>query len=262
VFNNKAADNSGAYYDVLPNEKLEWEITKMTNIGFHAAFLDYSLTFSGDYFIRRVDNLLVRNPLAPSMGYSSDPLTNIGEMKNWGYEFTAGYSSNQNKDFKFSVTANLGIVKNKVIKLSTGAPFIDQGGVTSDYGGGTITRTEGGYPIQGFYGYVVDGIFQSQDEVNNLNQKALEQYNEGNVGQRYYQNEFTAPGDIKFKDLNGDGIVDDNDRKYIGHFMPDFSYGINFSADYKNFDVSMLIQGVYGNEIYSGTKVLSQGMMR
>ncbi len=262
VFNNNAADNPGAYYDVLPNEDLEWEITKMTNIGFDAAFLDHSLTFSGDYFIRRVDNLLVRNPLAPSMGYSVDPLTNIGEMKNWGYEFTAGYSSNQNKDFKFSVTANLSIVKNKVIKLSTGAPFIDQGAVTSDYGGGTITRTEGGYPIQGFYGYVVDGIFQSQDEVDNLNQKALQKYNEGIIGQQYYQNEFTAPGDIKFKDLNGDGIVDDNDRKYIGHFMPDFSYGINFSADYKNFDVSMLIQGDHGNEIYCGTKVLSQGMMR
>jgi hypothetical protein len=109
---------------------------------------------------------------------------------------------------------------------------------------------------------VVDGIFQSQSEIDALNQTAEQQFNAGNVNKQYYQNDATSPGDIKFKDLDGNGIVDENDRTVIGNYLPDFSYGLNFSGSYKNFDVSMQIQGVYGNEIYSGTKVLTQGMMR
>lgn len=259
VFNNNAEGNPGAYYGSLPNEELEWEITTMQNIGFDLSLMDYSVTFSAEYFKREVDNLLIQKNLPASLGYIDNPWTNVGGMENSGLEFNAGYHKRKG-EFQFSVTANLGTIKNEVTDLD--GKTYDAEAVTSDYGGGTITRTQEGESIQSFYGYVVDGIFQSQSEIDALNQTAEQQFNAGNVNKQYYQNDATSPGDIKFKDLDGNGIVDENDRTVIGNYLPDFSYGLNFSGSYKNFDVSMQIQGVYGNEIYSGTKVLTQGMMR
>ncbi|MBN2817570.1 MAG: TonB-dependent receptor, partial [Bacteroidales bacterium] len=258
-FINGAESHPGAYYSSLANKDLEWEITTMQNIGFDLSLLDYSITFSAEYFKRKVDNLLVQRPLPASLGYSANPLMNVGAMENSGLEFNAGYHKNRG-DFQFSVTANLGTIRNEVTNMV--GRVIDQVGVTGDYGGGTITRTQEGYPIQGFFGYVTDGIFQSQSEIDALNQNALSQFNAGNVTQNVYQTNKTAPGDIKFKDLDGNGVINENDRKVIGNFLPDFSYGLNFSGSYKNFDISMQLQGVYGNDIYCGTKVLTQGMMR
>ena len=262
VFNNNYENNPGAYFDKLPNKDLEWEITKMTNFGFDLELLEGSVSFSAEYFERKTDNLIVNNPLPTSMGYAVNPATNIGSMKNWGYEFNAGYHKSFG-ELNLSVDGNISFVDNKVLKLSTGQPNIDMGGVTSDYGGYTITRTQEGYPIQGFYGWVVDDIFQSQPEIDALNADSG----------GFYQSESTAPGDIKFKDINGrdangeltgkpDGKITDDDRTYIGSYLPDFSYGVNILASYKGFDISVALQGVQGNEIYNGTKVLTQGMMR
>ena len=259
VFNNNAENNPGAYYGTLPNEELEWEVTTMQNFGFDLSLLNYSLTFSAEYFKREVDNLLVRKPLPASLGYIENPWSNVGAMENSGLEFSAGYHK-RDGEFQFSVTANLGTINNEVTNLNDGV--IDEVAVTGDYGGGTITRTQEGEPIQGFYGYKVDGIFQSQNEIDALNQTAQQEFIAGNVAQEYYQNDKTSPGDIKFKDLDGNGVINEDDRTVIGNFLPDFSYGINFSGSYRNFDISLQLQGVYGNDIYSGTKVLTQGMMR
>ena len=259
VFNSNAEDNPGAYYGNLPNEDLEWEITTMKNFGFDLSMLDYSVTFSAEYFEREVDNLLLQKNLPASLGYINNPWTNVGAMKNSGLEFSAGYHKRKG-DFQFSITGNLGTIKNEVTDLD--GKVYDQVAVTGDYGGGTITRTQEGHPVQGFYGYKVDGIFQSQSEIDALNQTALQQFEQGNVTKQIYQNEGTSPGDIKFKDLDGNGVINEDDRTVIGNFLPDFSYGVNFSGSYRNLDFSMQIQGVYGNDIYSGTKVLTQGMMR
>jgi TonB-dependent starch-binding outer membrane protein SusC len=259
VFNSNAENNPGAYYGNLPNENLEWEITTMKNFGFDLSLLDYSITFSAEYFKREVDNLLLQKNLPASLGYIDNPWTNVGAMENSGLEFSAGYHKHDG-EFKFSVTANLGTINNEVTDLDE--KVYDQVAVTGDYGGGTITRTQEGEPVQGFYGYKVDGIFQSQSEIDALNQTALQQFNQGNVTKQVYQNEGTSPGDIKFKDLDGNGVINEDDRTVIGNFLPDFSYGLNFSGSYKNLDFSMQIQGVHGNDIYCGTKVLTQGMMR
>ncbi len=259
VFNSNAESNPGAYYGTLPNEDLEWEITTMQNFGFDLSLLNYSVTFSAEYFKREVDNLLLQKNLPASLGYIDNPWTNVGAMENSGLELSAGYHKRAG-EFQFSVTANLGTINNEVTDLD--GKVYDQVAVTGDYGGGTITRTQEGEPVQGFYGYKVDGIFQSQSEINALNQTALQQFNQGNVTKQVYQNEGTSPGDIKFKDLDGNGVINEDDRTVIGNFLPDFSYGLNFSGSYKNFDISMQVQGVYGNDIYSGTKVLTQGMMR
>ena len=251
VFNN--SENIGAYYHTLPNEDLEWEITHTTNAGFDLGLFDYAFTLSAEYYIREVDNLIVGNPLPTSMGYAIDPLANVGSMKNWGYDFEAGYNQ-RDGEFQYSISANISFVNNEVLELSSGQPNINREGVTSDYGGYTITRTEEGEPIQYFYGWVTDGIFQSQDEIDALNPDP--------DNNEYYQTESTAPGDIKFKDLDGNGYIDEDDRTNIGSHLPDFTYGMNISADYKGIDASLFLQGVYGNEIYNGTKVLTQGMMR
>lgn len=254
IFGNEA--QLGAYFDRIPNKDLEWEITKMTNVGFDLALLDNSITLSADFFTRQTDNLIVDNPLPTSLGYSVNPPTNIGSMKNWGYEFTAGFNKAFG-DLQFGVEGNISFVRNKVLRLSKDEPFIERGAVTGDYGNQSITRTEQGKPIQGFYGWVVDGIFQSNAEA----QSAPRQQLPVNMDE-YDPAIHTAAGDIRFKDLDGNGVIDGNDRTFLGSFLPDFSYGFNFNAAYKGFTASMLLQGVQGNEIYNGTKVLTQGMLR
>lgn len=252
VFNNKF-DNVGAYFDRLPNRDLKWEITTMTNFGFDLALLDNAVSLSAEYYTRETDNLIVDTPLARSMGYSVNIPTNIGTMRNYGFDFSAGYNKSFG-EFHFAVDGNLTLVNNDVVDMG-GAP-ISKGGVTSDYGEGSVTYTDAGYPIQGFYGYVVEGIFQTQadiDALNNLDDPANE---------IYYQTAGTSPGDIKFKDLNDDGVVDENDRTVIGSYLPDFTYGLNLNASYKGFSASVFLQGVQGNDIYNGTKVLTQGMTR
>ncbi len=253
VFNNGYANNVGAYYNKLPNKDLEWEITTMSNFGFDLALLENSISFSAEYFIRKTDNLIVDNPLPTSLGYAVNPATNIGSMKNWGYEFNVGYSKKFG-EVNVSIDGNITFLRNEVLKLSTGQPNIDKGGTTSDYGGYTITRTVEGEPIQGFYGWEVEGIFQTQAEIDALNPDAANGI--------YYQTESTSPGDIKFKDLDGNGIIDEDDCKFLGSYLPDFTYGLNIAASYKGFSASLLLQGVHGNEIYNGTSVLTQGMMR
>lgn len=254
IFGNEG--HLGAYFDRIPNKELEWEITKMTNVGFDLELLDNSISLSADYFIRQTDNLIVDNPLPTSIGYSVNPPTNIGSMKNWGYEFTAGFNKTLG-DLQFGVEGNISFVQNEVLRLSRDEPFIERGAVTGDYGNQSITRTEQGKPIQSFYGWVVDGIFQSNEEAQNAPKQQLP------VNMAEYDPAIhTAAGDIRFKDLDDNGVIDGNDKAFLGNFLPDFSYGFNLNAAYKGFTASMLIQGVQGNEIYNGTKVLTQGMMR
>jgi hypothetical protein len=127
-------------------------------------------------------------------------------------------------------------------------------GTNADFGGYPFTKTEAGQSVQGFYGWVVDGIFQNQGEIDAANAK------DGDSASPYQSQ--AEPGDIRFKDLDNDGTISESDRTYLGSFLPDFTYGLNFSARYMNFDVTLFLQGVQGNEIYNGTKVLSQGMLR
>lgn len=251
-FNNTNTNGPGAYFNSLPNDQLTWEKTKMINYGIDLGLFDNRFTFSAEYFTRKVDDLLLRVPLALSMGYTNNPLGNFGQMENSGFEFQAGYSK-YTGDLTFNVSANLGTVKNKVTDLFVPGSTIFAGS-NADFGGFNITKTEAGQSIQGFYGWKTDGIFQSQEEINAANAS------DGDASSAYQSQ--AAPGDIRFKDINGDGVINDSDRTYLGSFLPKFSYGLNFSAQYKGFDISLFLQGVQGNKVYNGTKVLSQGMLR
>lgn len=242
----------GSYFSSLPNSELSWEITKMTNFGIDLGLFEEKFTLTAEYFIRKVDDLLLRVPIAPSLGYSVDLLANVGSMENRGFELQLGYNKRAG-DLTFSLTGNFGAVRNKVLDMFVPGNAITRGS-HPDFGASDITKTVADKPVQGFYGFVVDGIFQNDGEISAANAK------DGDAATTYQAN--AAPGDIRFKDLDDNGVINDEDRTFIGSFLPDFTYGLNLSANYKNLDLTLFVQGVQGNEVYNGTKVLTQGMIR
>ena len=243
----------GSYFNQLGNNELSWEVTTMGNIGLDASLLNNKINLSTEIYNRRTDGLLLRVPLPESQGYSVNPLANVGSMRNWGFELSAGYNYS-GKNFNWNLTGSFDITRNQVLSLATPNATINSGS-NADFGGFDITRTEAGQPIQSFYGWVVDGIFQSKEDIDRYN--ALD-----GDAKTSYQNDKTSPGDIRFRDLNGDGKIDASDRKYLGSFIPKFNYGLNWTGTYKNIDFTVFFQGVYGNKIYNGTKVIGQGQLR
>ncbi len=233
----------GVFFDRLGNTQLSWEVTKMTNVGVDLGLFNNSITLTAEYFIRNTDGLLLPQPIAPSIGYSQSPVVNVGNMRNQGLELQLGYN-NQKGAFRYNVSGNLSIIRNKVLSLGPNVSPLFAGS-NGDYGGFDITRTVAGEPIQSFFGWQVAGIFQNSAEVTS--------------GARQPN---ARPGDIRFVDANGDGQITDADRVNLGSFLPNFQYGFNIDAKYRNFDLTMFIQGVQGNKIYNGTKVLTQGMLR
>lgn len=237
------ARTQGTYFDRLGNTDLSWEVTKMSNFGVDLGLFSNSITLSAEVYQRNTDGLILNQPIAPSIGYSQSPIVNVGSMRNDGVEVQLGYNKTKGA-FRFNASGNISFISNKVLSLGpTVSPLLN--GANADYGGGDITRTEAGQPIQYFYGYKVAGIFQNTDEIK----AAATQDN-------------AKPGDIRFVDTNGDGKIDASDRVNLGSFLPKFTYGLNLSANYRGFDMALFFQGVQGNKIYNGVKVLEQGMLR
>jgi TonB-linked SusC/RagA family outer membrane protein len=253
----------GTFFNALANKDLKWESSKMTNIGIDVGMLNNKLTFTAEWFNKITDNLILAAPYPTSIGYRAPAYTNIGKMKNYGMEFQAGYTLNTG-ELKSNFSANLSIVRNNVLNLFNATATIDAG-YNQDYGTDNITRTVIGQPIQSFYGYQTDGIFQNEAEIaKGPIQVIRSRDNSTGVVQNWTG---TSPGDIRFKDISGpngkpDGIINSYDRTFLGSYMPKFTYGFNYSGTYKRFDFSLFFQGVYGNKIYNGTKVLTEGMLR
>ncbi|UBM59023.1 TonB-dependent receptor [Marinilongibacter aquaticus] len=244
--------NLGSYFNQLGNTDLSWEVTDMKNIGLDMSLFNNKIFFSLDLYKRNTDGLILSVPVANSLGFANSPLANVGSMMNKGLEFQGGYN-HSGKDFNWTLSATFDMTRNEVLSLESPNGVINAG-LNADFGGFNITRTEAGHPIQSFYGWKTDGIFQSQEEIEAAN--ALD----GDPTTKYQPN--AEPGDIRFKDLNNDGKVDDQDTDYIGSFIPKFTYGLNWGGNYKNLDFSIFFQGVQGNKIYNGTKVIGQGMLR
>ncbi len=216
---------------VSANPDLKWETSTQTDIGLDVEMYEGKINFVADYYIKNTSDMLYAAPI-PLVAGTQAPVRNIGEVENKGLELSLTYR-NRDSDFKYSVGGNIAFVSTDVISLGEGGEPVITGNVFS---AGAVARTEVGRPIASFFGYVTDGIFQNQQEVE----------------AHAFQNENTAPGDIRFSDLNGDGIINNLDRDFIGNPTPDFTYGINADFEYKGFDVSLFIQGVEGNDIYNG----------
>ncbi len=226
------------------NPDVKWETTTQLDFGIDMYAFDYRLYFSVDYYKKNTTDMLLTLPQPATSGFGSTGYENLGEVENKGWEFQAMWRDKIG-DVGYNLSANVTTSKNKVIGLGE---YNDA--ITSGLFFDMSTRTEVGHSIREFYGYVTDGIFQNQSEIDAVNAKAAELNGEGTV----YQSLLTAPGDIRFKDLDGDGKITSEDRTFIGNPYPDLFFGFTAGVNYKGFDFSMTFQGQFGNEIYNATK--------
>jgi TonB-linked SusC/RagA family outer membrane protein len=238
VFNDQITVGVGP--TTLPNPGVRWESVKQANVGVDLALFNDRVSLTADVFDKTTTGMLLGIPIALSSGYRSASAVNAGRVQNQGLELglntrnLAGGSLTWNTDF------NITFIKNKVLDLSVGRP-ISGGDIDFNQ---TITRTQAGQPIGTFYGYVTDGIFGSADEV-----KAHATQQPG-----------TAPGDIRFRDLNGDGIINDDDRTFIGSPIPKFTFGLTNNLAFKGFDLSVFLSGVYGNDVFNANRIFNEQM--
>jgi TonB-linked SusC/RagA family outer membrane protein len=215
------------------NDDLKWEATRQTNIGFDFGLWNQRLTGSFDYFHKYTDGMLYEPPYLGAIGEGGYTWINAANMTNTGFELLVTYMSAPNKDFSYSITGNLSSFKNKIDDLPNAVRYT--------YGGNGLDDDVLGRPLNSIYGFVADGIFKTEDEVDNSPEQAGK-----------------GLGRLKFKDLDSDGrITWEHDRTWIGIKDPDFMYGINFNAKYKNMDFSMFWQGITGNDVFNDWKLLS-----
>lgn len=235
VFNDQLYQ--GGITTNIPTPDLRWEVVETSNLGIDVELLEGALAFTADYFIKDTKDMITRVAL-PGYYPKDLPNANIGTMSNKGFEFSASYRK-QTGDFQYSVGANISVIKNEIVKLNADDEAYIDGGYIDKLG--YTTRTEKGKEIAYFYGYQTDGIFSSQEEIDNHANK------DGDLLQPD-----AVVGDIKFVNTDGDDKLDADDRVYLGSGMPDFTAGFNFSMSYKGFDFSGNIYAVYGNEIVNG----------
>ena len=229
--------NIGVKAGGLANPDLKWEESVQTDLGIDLGFFNNALTFTVDYFSKKTDGMLMEMPIPEYVG-EQRPIGNVGEMKNSGIEFEIGYKFSI-ADAKFHVKGNLSYLKNELINLGNETGIKDY---DSMQGIGTITRAENGQPFPFFYGYKTAGVFQNEAQVNGYRNAA---------GQLLQPD--AVPGDLIFVDVNGDGKITSEDQTNIGKGTPDWTYGLNLTAEWRGFDLSAMFQGTIGNDIYDAT---------
>ena len=226
----------GFWYGKVANTSIKWEEVAQMDLGLDLGLFNNKLNITAEYYNKNTSDMLYWIGIPNSTGaFNLNYPANIGEINNKGFDFMVQYRDSY-KDFKYDVALTLSTNKNKVVKLSDEInPLIYRGSYGDCTWNAAQYRTENGQPMGQLYGYVVDGIFQSQDEINKLN---------ANSPDGIYQAEGTAPGDFKYRDLDGDNKITDADKKYIGNPWPKLVYGLNINLSWRNFD---LIMGWVGN---------------
>lgn len=228
---------TGASYGVLGNPDLRWETTEQFNIGFDFGFLNDQLTGEIDYYVKTTKDILLGlfSPGHLGNGAYVKTTRNAAEVRNSGLEFQALWRDDLSNGITYQIGANIASVNNEVLnmgRLSENNTVILDGPLAN---GDLVTLTQVGGPIGAFYGYKVDGVFQTEDEL--ASSPTLD-------GQQV--------GDLKFVDVNGDGVIDKNDKTNIGSYIPDFIYGFNLNVGYKGISIGLDFYGQSGNEIYNG----------
>ena len=219
------------------NPDLSWETTRDAGVGFDMDMFNNKLSLVFDYYNRKTTDMLLAVQLPRSTGNINSVYMNVGSMTNWGIEIAATYRE-QIGDFKFTISPNFSLYRNEVTSLGSNASLA--GGNSSV---GNVTMTVVGQPVAQFWGYKTDGLFKTDEEAANYVNKN---------GQRLQES--AKAGDLKYVDVNGDGAISDDDKTFIGSSLPDCSFGLNITAEYKGFDFSMLWQGDFGNQIFNNWK--------
>ena len=225
---------SGYYLSQHGNENLRWESQTQVDIGFDLGLFGNKLFLVFDYFDKISDDVLIDAPLPPSSGQAAPPVVNAAKIKNHGVEFELSYKETLGK-VKYDLAFVFSHVNNEVLELYDGNP-IPAGRIDN---GVFATLTEEGHPVGSFYLYEMEGIFQDQTDIFT----------------HAYQGGEIKPGDVKYKDISGpngspDGIIDSYDRAHVGSPIPDYTMGFNMGLNYKKWDFSLFVEGVFGNEVY------------
>lgn len=240
---------NGARPTRASNPDLRWEQSEQLDIGFDAGFWRNRIFLTTDYFEKNTIDLLI-DGTPPLYTGNTAPKINAGNIQNKGIEFDLGINQNIG-NFKYSVSLNASYVKNKVLKLTDDIKELI--GASVGVGQGNVNKFEEGYSTWYFWGYETDGFFHDTTEIRNYT---------NSEGEMYQTN--AIPGDVKFRDVGGvdslgnqtgkpDGVIDENDKVFLGQPFPKWTYGLNFTCEYKGFDFAMLWQAVTGNSIYNGT---------
>ena len=251
----------GTTIKALASPDIQWEEATTKNIGLDLGFYADKLTFTAEYFNKMTEQILVEVPTSPSMGLGlasgnegGSRIANAASARNNGVELSLNFANAVN-DFQYNISANMTYVDNEVTALGDGEPI--QG--PSYNGQAAMTLTDVGNPIGAFYGYVVDKVYLNQAEIDADNTR-ISEATDGKVN--YYQSDLTKPGDIRFKDIDGNGFVNSDDRTYIGSPIPKYSYGFAFDGSYKGFDFALNLTGNAGVDIYSAYYVWNLEGMR
>ena len=221
---------SGFKRNQIGNDDIKWETTTQTDLGFDFAFFRNTLYGNFDWYYKKTKDILVNMPGIAVMGEGSSQWINAGEMENRGFEFNIGYRNQTHFGLKYDITANISSYRNKITALPTTVA------ANGTFGGNGV-KSVIGHPMGAQVGYVADGIFKSQEEIDN-----------------HATQEGAGLGRIRWKDLNGDGKITEADQDWIYNPVPDFSYGFNIYLEYKNFDFTAFFQGVQGVDIISDLK--------
>ena len=244
-FNNKDNPALGAYPNILPNEDVKWETSEQLDFGFDARFLNNRLGVAFDWYKKTTKDWLVRAPMLLSYGTNA-PYVNGGDIENKGYEIQLNWNDKIGKDFRYSVSANFSHNKNEVTRLANSEGIIHGGSNAIAQNTAELYRIQVGYPIGYFWGYEMEGIIQ--------NEKQLQEYLDRNCSgdkANSLQGESLQPGDVMFKDVNGNGKIDkgDDDKTMIGDTNPDFTLGLNINISYKGFDFALNGYGSFGQQV-------------
>jgi TonB-linked SusC/RagA family outer membrane protein len=235
---------------VYGNADIRWESTTTKNIGLNISVLDSRIQLEADYYIKKTNNLLLLNPLPAYMGTQGEgnitpPTVNIGTLQNKGFGITLNtVNIKSSSGFVWRTNFNISSFKTKITQFYSDAAVVTR---SAWYMNSFTTQTAVGQAPWLFYGYIADGLFSSVDEINKSAVPAkadgsrLDVAKDGGVW----------VGDIKYKDLNGDGIIDSRDQTYIGNPWPKFTFGLSNTFSYKGFDLNILITGTQGNDIYN-----------
>lgn len=231
----------------IGNPDAKWESDINSNIGLDATLFDGKIEVSADYFQKNIKDLLYNSELPGTYGTAPAPYSNVANMQNRGIDLTLSGHTNITHDLKFDATLTLTTFKNKIIKIAQGVDYFDsQPRNFSD----NIIRNAVGQPISSFFGYKILGFWNSQGEINKADQGA--QSATGDPGASFQED--AAPGRFRYADINHDGVINADDRTFLGNPNPKVSYGINLGLTYKRFDFSVFLFGVTGNQLWNQVK--------
>ena len=234
--------NQGYTINAIGNSNIRWEVSTQEDVGLDLGFFNNALTATVDYYVKNTNNVLLPLSLPTSAGQASSPFVNAGKVRDQGLELELSYNQHINNDWSYTISGNFATLNDDVVSLD-GAPPIANGRIDNNY---NATLTEVGHPIGSFYLLQQEGIFQNAQQIFT----------------HAYQGPGIRPGDVMYKDVNGDGVINDADKSIVGSPIPKFTYGFTGNVAYKNFDLTVFFQGVYGNKIYDQVNTDIEGFYR